>query len=385
MHFTKTVIILAGLLGIACVEPSSVAGAEANLPSTEQFNSALGTCALGLDVSIGADLLGSVKSLYEGQRTSGAASFRTATKFLEQFPANDRTKAYQVYVGCVKDLLPMLPAAGQYSYLGDLYEREGVLFPMGWGYAPPDDLLKNQKEPLAIYPSGAGVFFPAISFIVSSSASANVKVERLYLKLKSYVACPLRNDRWKRTAGDQEDASFAIFMSEDFDTYPIKPRNSNLTASSWTFKGTDQNTFNIRMESKPYILYLFSVNIDYIDLTTSQKRHVESDQFSQIMLKGPNGHQGNMGGCLEIAQWLHDDAKLNTPTQKSYDGGIPYDVYQLLTSDLEENPGAMNVFINNPSLVARREIVRSIVAQRSSNTIFRSNYNSWIRTLAKAR
>jgi hypothetical protein len=85
---------------------------------------------------------------------------------------------------------------------------------MGWGYAPPEDLLKNQKEPLAIYPSGAGVFLPAITFIVSSSASSNVKVERLYLKLKSYAACPRRDDRWKGTAGDQEDASVAIFMSE---------------------------------------------------------------------------------------------------------------------------------------------------------------------------
>jgi hypothetical protein len=80
-------------------------GADSSLPTTEQFNAALSTCAAGLDVSINADLLGSVGTIYSGQRTNGAASFKTATKFLELFPEADRTKAYELYTKCIAHLI----------------------------------------------------------------------------------------------------------------------------------------------------------------------------------------------------------------------------------------------------------------------------------------
>jgi hypothetical protein len=76
-----------------------------NLPSSEQFNSALTTCATNSDMSVSADLLGSITSVYNGQKTQGAANLKTATKFIELFPAGDRAKIYELYTKCIAQIL----------------------------------------------------------------------------------------------------------------------------------------------------------------------------------------------------------------------------------------------------------------------------------------
>jgi hypothetical protein len=81
------------------------ADAQLQLPTTEQFHAALATCATGLDVSISSDLVGSVTSIYSGERSNGAASFKTETKFLELFPQSDRSKVYELYTKCILKIL----------------------------------------------------------------------------------------------------------------------------------------------------------------------------------------------------------------------------------------------------------------------------------------
>ena len=56
-------------------------------------------------MEVSADLIGSITSLYNGQRTSGAASFKTVTDFLKQFPENDRAKVYEIYTKCISTIL----------------------------------------------------------------------------------------------------------------------------------------------------------------------------------------------------------------------------------------------------------------------------------------
>jgi hypothetical protein len=80
-----------------------------NLPSTQQFNSALTTCATTSDISISADLLGSVSSVYDGQKTQGTANLKTATKFIELFPEGDRAKIYDLYMKCIAQILHPSP------------------------------------------------------------------------------------------------------------------------------------------------------------------------------------------------------------------------------------------------------------------------------------
>jgi hypothetical protein len=79
--------------------------ADSPLPTTEEFYAALTTCAVGSEVDISADLLGSVASFYSGQRSKGAASFKTSTKFLELFPEDERVKVYELYTKCISQII----------------------------------------------------------------------------------------------------------------------------------------------------------------------------------------------------------------------------------------------------------------------------------------
>ena len=82
----------------------SMAG-DANLPTTEQFNSALSTCAVGAKISIKADLIGSISKIYNGDRVNGALTFITESKLLELFAAPDRPKVYELYQKCIVQIL----------------------------------------------------------------------------------------------------------------------------------------------------------------------------------------------------------------------------------------------------------------------------------------
>jgi hypothetical protein len=76
-----------------------------DLPTPEQFQSLLTTCALGSDVSIDADIIGSATSIYRGERTKGTAKLKTESGFLALFPEKDRLEAVKLYRECVRDFL----------------------------------------------------------------------------------------------------------------------------------------------------------------------------------------------------------------------------------------------------------------------------------------
>jgi tetratricopeptide (TPR) repeat protein len=79
--------------------------AQTNLPSTEQFMNALGACAASMNLKLSADLLGSVKSIYEGAKIQGTAVLQNSPEFLKLFPEADRTTAYKLYLECITQIL----------------------------------------------------------------------------------------------------------------------------------------------------------------------------------------------------------------------------------------------------------------------------------------
>lgn len=61
----------------------------------------LGTCAAGMNLKIAADIVGSVKTFYEGGKTKGSAWLENTPDFLRLFPDGDRISAYRLYLDCV--------------------------------------------------------------------------------------------------------------------------------------------------------------------------------------------------------------------------------------------------------------------------------------------
>ncbi|NTV67077.1 MAG: hypothetical protein HGB06_05230 [Chlorobaculum sp.] len=260
----------------------------------------------------------------------------------------------------------------RYPYLEDKYEMEGMLRDGWYGQGPPNELINSQKEDLAIYP--VGLANHRLGFLVSSTSHAHIKVERLYLKLNAYATCDLR-DETTEILGFMGVTTAAFFISEDYNIYPIYPMNTNLEMSSWIYKGKDINEFRVYLAYRPYVLYLISINIDYLDLNRNEMKHVESDEFSLIEVA-----HGNWGGCLDIKRWFSRDMQ-REPKSANYDERIPYDIYQLLTADFSYNPGMMNVFLTNRNLIRRSSEVKAIIESRPDNTLFRDNYEAWAQAL----
>jgi hypothetical protein len=117
-------------------------------------------------------------------------------------------------------------------YLKDMYLMNGVLREGWYYYKRPDELLNSQNsqsEPLQIYPIGSANH--RLGFLVASKTGTHSKVNKLYLKLKGYAFCGLRDERTEVLAFMRETMK-RFFISEEFDTYPIYPLNENLSVSS---------------------------------------------------------------------------------------------------------------------------------------------------------
>ena len=79
--------------------------AAQNVPSTEHFMNTLSTCAGSMNLEVDANILGSIRSLYDGQRTQGRINFKNAPVFLNLFPESERKTAYNLYINCVMKIL----------------------------------------------------------------------------------------------------------------------------------------------------------------------------------------------------------------------------------------------------------------------------------------
>jgi S1-C subfamily serine protease len=80
------------------------------MPATpEEFENLIKACALDNNVTINAKLQGSLKTLFEGDRTNGFATFKSSSNYLQQFSQSDRLVAYQLYKDCIIRILGIPP------------------------------------------------------------------------------------------------------------------------------------------------------------------------------------------------------------------------------------------------------------------------------------
>src|SRR5258708_5545334 len=76
------------LLRLACyvsimLMPHRVAAATDSFPSSEQIFSALSACALNVNLTVNADIAGSLRSVFSDAATQGRFSVDTTTSFLQ--------------------------------------------------------------------------------------------------------------------------------------------------------------------------------------------------------------------------------------------------------------------------------------------------------------
>jgi hypothetical protein len=91
--------------GIFAATILAATASQAATSSTPEFMDKLTQCAGGVDISIDANLLGSVRSIYDGDKTVGKAHLKTVAAFLQYIPEKDKLAAMELYNKCVIALL----------------------------------------------------------------------------------------------------------------------------------------------------------------------------------------------------------------------------------------------------------------------------------------
>jgi hypothetical protein len=103
MKAKHVVVVVCQLVGLV-TEPMQTALAQ-NLPTADQFDGALRTCAAGQKVPFNADLILAVSSKYRDQWGKDLSSFGNSTDFLKLISEGDRLEGYRLYVDCITNIL----------------------------------------------------------------------------------------------------------------------------------------------------------------------------------------------------------------------------------------------------------------------------------------
>jgi hypothetical protein len=238
---------------------------------------------------------------------------------------------------------------------------------------PPTRLLKADLPGLKIFPTE---FSPDhLSFMLVSDKKSSFEIKNMYIKLNGYATCDLRNEHGELSEKPKE-ASYNFYISEDHNIYPIYPLERDFNSSYWIYQRGDFDEFDIKFDSKPYILYLITINLDYFDLTNYEIRHTESNEFALIRTLN-----GNAGGCVDIDDWFTNEMR-TMPEQHRYDECISRDVYCFLTANISDNNSEMTyLFFKNEAFLWRSELVEGVVRERSENPVFMKNYEKLARVI----
>ncbi len=107
--------------------------ANQDLPTTEQFQSLLTTCAAGANIQIDGELRGSIAEVYEGAKsTTEGRSFKflTVAEFLKVLPEKDRLAGFKLYNNCILEIMNG-KKAGEIEEIPEIYELPTTLFTYG--------------------------------------------------------------------------------------------------------------------------------------------------------------------------------------------------------------------------------------------------------------
>ncbi|CDZ70979.1 Hypothetical protein NGAL_HAMBI2610_25830 [Neorhizobium galegae bv. orientalis] len=148
MRITRITLIIVPVFVAYIYAHGSAYAQSPGWPKTEEFMSALSVCALDLRIDLDGKIEGSIKSFYEGTKTTGKITNSTTSKFIDLFPASDRISAYKIYTECVLKIIEA-PRAERRSNIEKPVTIRASIMPAVKG---------SVSGPIAFQISGAHVF-----------------------------------------------------------------------------------------------------------------------------------------------------------------------------------------------------------------------------------
>jgi len=205
-------------------------------------------------------------------------------------------------------------------------------------------------------------------FSLVSSGDGLFSVARLYVKLRGYARCNLR-DELSKIAAFAGVSAYNFYISPEYSEYDIIPLRPLGDFGTWHYKGEDFDEFLIDFECMPYTLYIISIELEAVDLKTNKEIKISSDLYKLIRVL-----HGNTGGCLDLERWYRPEL-LELPKKRKYRENISTFEYQLLTVNLDRDNSYLHD-IDKEALLSVIPKLELIVKERGDNVVFKKNLHT---------
>jgi hypothetical protein len=249
---------------IALASSECIAAQGDSLPTTQEFNGALSTCATGADIHVNADLIGSIGSIYNGQRSNGAADFKTATKFLELFPESDRAKVYELYVKCISQILHEQAGSSEGGETGSVRP----LPPIPKTDSPVQGWLKPANYPTP--PNGCTGFVHALGatlvLIGDNSFGFDGNGKTVVLEIHGCPALSIERST--------EGVRFSAEVNDGAGTPPVKIENNRIVAENGETYAATQSADESKLTVKNVKSGRLLLEAEFLNRTTVRVRGV---------------------------------------------------------------------------------------------------------------
>jgi hypothetical protein len=167
-------------------------------------------------------------------------------------------------------------------------------------------------------------------FAIVSSGPGQFVVNRLFVKLRSYADCSLR-DEMSTFGMVVVPNHYLLYISPESSEYDLLPYTSPGDVAVWKYTGEDIDLFSVKFFYRHYTLFILSIEAVGKDLKSGREVHLSSEPIELISVA-----HGNMGGCLDLKDWFRPEL-LKKPRQQLYGKGLPLLVRQLLTANLDNS------------------------------------------------
>ena len=181
------------------------------------------------------------------------------------------------------------------------------------------------KTPTRLHIKIGSMLSDRFDFTIGSTGREPFVMKSLFMRLRGYADCPLRNERSVLGAATISTA-YSVELSKDYARYDLPSLASAGDRGVWTYPGSP-DYFSVELLYPAYVLFVLTLEAEG-DFLAGESFHVSSEEIHVIDVA-----HGNFGECLDLSSWYRPEL-LRVPPERAYLDNGSVLARQLLTVDL---------------------------------------------------
>lgn len=201
-------------------------------------------------------------------------------------------------------------------------------------------------------------------FTIGSTDQKPFVVKNLYLRLRGYAECPLRNE-YSILGAAAFSTSYSVELSPEYARYDLPSLASPGDSGVWTYPGSADH-FGVEVFYPDYVLFVVSIEAEGDFLAPGKSFHVSSEEIDFIDVA-----RGNAGGCLDLSSW-YDPKMLRLPRAQMYLENVSVLTRQLFTVDVNQSSSFL-FKVPRDHLARVMPELETVNKSRAGNRVFARN------------